>query len=253
MPSPPPKRHGSALHLAGSTTMMARMRRVAEAYMDEQRDTSIVIIDGGGTARGYKALLDRTADISMASAAAGEELHAKLARQQRTLVSTEVSTDAVAVLVHASNPVTNLSLHELGNILSGRIANWRTVGGADAPIHVLVGPAGGGVSHNFRQQALGEDATFTPARTMLGNVPRLRRAAEDPLAITYVAMMQLHDPRLKALSIDNVAPRAQRRAYPLHAPLLLAVADRPPRAATAFIGYAARQWNSDRFAGAGDE
>jgi phosphate transport system substrate-binding protein len=253
MLSTPPKRHGGALHLAGSTTMMARMRRVAEAYMDEQRDTSIVIIDGGGTARGYKALLDRTADICMASAAAGDELRAQLAGQQRTLVSTEVSTDAVAVLVHASNPVTNLSLRQLGNILSGRIANWRAVGGADAPIHVLVGPAGGGVSLNFRQQALGEDATFTPARTVLGSAHRLRRAAEDPLAITYVAMMQLDDPRLKALSIDAVAPRAQLRAYPLHAPLLLAVADRRAGAASAFIGYAARQWNSARFTGADDE
>lgn len=243
-PSRPPVPASQALHLAGSTTMMQRMRHVAEAYMDERRDARIVIIDGGGTARGYKALLDRTVDIAMASGAVPAELAGALAASGRSLHSTVLSTEALVALVHMSNPVARLSMRQLANVFSGRIHNWKALGGPDAAIHVLVGLPGGGVSSSFRQLVLGDDATFTPSRVGLDTAHRLRQAAGDPLAITYAAMQSPDVRSLKMLMIDGLPPDVASPAYPLRVPLMLAIAGARSGATREFIGYAARQWHS---------
>lgn len=238
----------SAVHLAGSTTMLSRMRRVAEAYMGERPAARIVVIDGGGTARGCKALLDRTVDIAMASGGVPDEFANQLAGR-RALRTTIISTDAIVPLVHAANPVADLSLRQLANIFSGRISNWKEAGGADAPIHVLVGPPGGGVTVSFKQLVLGDDATFTPSRVVLETGKRLQLAGGDPHAITYVAMMPLDRLGLKILTVDGLQPDVLASAYPLRAPMMLALAGAPSAAAGHFIAYAERQWNS---AGAGE-
>jgi ABC-type phosphate transport system substrate-binding protein len=84
------------------------MQRAAEAYM-ATRPARIVVNGGCGTARGYKALLDGTTDIAMASGSAPDDLRAAAARN-RPLRATVVSRDAILALVHASIPLATLRL-----------------------------------------------------------------------------------------------------------------------------------------------
>ncbi|MEO7494817.1 MAG: substrate-binding domain-containing protein, partial [Massilia sp.] len=205
------------------------------------------------TARGYKALVDRTVDIAMASGAVPDEVAIQLAGRQRTLYTTLISTDAVVPLVHASNPVSRLSLRQLTNIFSGRIRNWKEAGGADAPIHVLVGPPGGGVTRSFVQLVLGEDATFTPSRSVLDTGKRLRQVAGDPCAITFVAMMPFDQRALKIVTVDGLQANASMPATALRVPMILAVAGAQSGAARDFIAYAGRQWNFASEGGSGRE
>ncbi len=251
--SRPPVPSFQAVHLAGSTTMMARMRIIAEAYMEQQSAARIVIIDGGGTARGYKALLDRTVDLAMASGAPPAELASGLAAAGRSPHSIVMSTEALVTLVHKSNRVERLSMRQLANVFAGRIDNWKAVGGIDAAIHVYVGLPGGGVSSSFRQLVLGEEASFTPTRVGMDTAHRLRYAAADPLAITYAAMRAPDARSMKMLMIDGMAPDAVRPGYPLKVPLMLAIAGAPSLAARNFVDYAARQWQAAVLPGAGHE
>lgn len=228
----------NALQLTGSTTLLPRMRRVAEAFM-ETHAIRVVINDGCGTARGYKALLDGTTDIAMASGTVPDELAAAAVARGVAFRATVVTQDAILPLVHASNPLATLSLLQLRNVFTGRIANWRYLGGADAPIEVLVGPPTGGVSSSWRKRILGDDDTFTPLARVLGTDDRLARMAARPFAITYVPHVAVPARHVKAVRVDGIAADAAPLDYPLRAPLMLVTLGAPALAAVRFIAYAA--------------
>jgi phosphate transport system substrate-binding protein len=227
-----------ALQLTGTTTLLPRMQRVAEAYM-ETHAVRVVIDDGCGTARGYKALLDGTTDIAMASGTVPDDLAAAATARGVAFRTTVVTQDAILALVHAANPLATLTLLQLRNIFTGRVANWRALGGQDAPIEVLVGPPTGGVSSSWRRRLLGDDDTFTPLARVLGTNDRLARMAARPFAVTYLPHMALPTHRVKAVRVDGIAADLAPLAYPLHAPMMLVTLGAPALAAHRFIAYAA--------------
>lgn len=221
------------LQLTGSTTLLPRMQRAAEMYMDLQAGR-IVINGGCGTARGYKALLDGTTDIAMASGVAPDDVNAAAAARGLPLRATVVTEDAILPVVHAANPIIKLSLLQLNNIYTGRIVNWRQVGGPDAAIEVLLGPPSGGVSNSWRRSVLAGADTFTPRAQVMAMEARLARVAAQPHAIAYVSNTALPARRVKALRVDGSA------AGPLRAPMMLVTLGAPAPGAAAFIGWAAR-------------
>ena len=234
----PPHSPSPALQLTGSTTLLPRMQRVAEAYMDTHA-VRIVVNGGCGTARGYKALLDGTTDIAMASGTAPDELAAAADARGLPFRATVVRRDAIVPVVHASNPVDALTLRQLRNVFTGRIADWHLLGGPRAPIEVLVGPPTGGVSTSWRRRVLGVDDTYTPLARVLGADDRLARLAARPFAITYAPHMAL--PRgLKVLRIADTAPGDK-----VYAPLMLVTLGPWTLPAARFIAYAAAMGAND--------
>jgi phosphate transport system substrate-binding protein len=228
--------HSPALQLTGSTTLLPRMQRIAEAYM-ETHAVRIVVNGGCGTARGYKALLDGTTDIAMASGTAPDELAAAADARGLPFRATVVRRDAIVPVVHAANPVAALSLQQLRNVFTGRIADWARLGGPRAPIEVLVGPPTGGVSTSWRQRLLGVDDTYTPLARVLGTDERLARMAAHPFAITYAPHVAL--PRqLKVLRIAD-------HGAPVYAPLMLVTLGPWTLPAARFIAYAAAAGAND--------
>lgn len=224
------------LQLTGSTTLLARMQQAAEIYMGGHA-ARIVVNGGCGTARGYKALLDGTTDIAMASGAPADDITAALQARRLALQATVVAEDAIVPVTHPSNPVSRLSLQQLGHIYTGRIVNWRQVGGHDAAIDVLLGPPAGGLSISWRRAILGLSDTFTPQAQVMAMTTRLARVAVHPHAIAYVADMALPAHRVKALWIDGIA--AGRLRAPMTLVTLEGAASSAAAAAT-FIAWTAK-------------
>lgn len=228
-----------SVHLRGSTTLLPLMQRLAEAYMHEHPAASIVI-SAGGTGRGYKSLLDGTADIAMASGAVPDDVADELARNDVKLKSTTLGYGAIVVAVHPSNPVANLNMRQLRYIFTGRLHNWQDVGGWNAPIKVLIGPPSGGVTDTWKQLILGEDDTYTPSGMVMSNAERIEQIAKEPLAITFLTLGTEHNPHLKILTVDGLSASAsavRSGHYPLRAPLMLVTTQTPTAAAKAFIQY----------------
>ena len=229
-----------ALQLTGSTTLLPRMQRAAESYMRMRMypHAARIVINGGcGTARGYKALLDGTTDIAMASGAVPADLAAAAAARGLAFRAAIVSQDAILALVHEANPLDGLTLLQLRNIFTGRIVNWRSLGGPDAAIDVLVGPASGGVSASWRKTLLGDGDTCTPLARVLGMDERLARLVNRPHAITYMAQMALPLRGLKVLRVGGMAAAPAPSAYPLYAPMSLVTLGMPGPAAARFIAH----------------
>ena len=124
-----------AQRIKGSDTVLPIAQQTAERFMT-LNPSARVTVTGGGTGVGISALLDQTTDIAMASRAIkfSEKMKAKAAGED--LAEVPIAYDALAVVVHPSNPVTQLTRQQLEDIFRGKITNWQQVGGDDRKIVV---------------------------------------------------------------------------------------------------------------------
>ncbi|MES2402268.1 MAG: substrate-binding domain-containing protein [Pseudomonadota bacterium] len=233
--TPPPR----TVHIRGSIAFASTVQDLAEQYM-KSNPASSVVVSGGGTSRGFLTLLDNTADLAIVSGAPSEDTVDEIARSGVKLVNVPFRRVAMAPAVHFTNPVSDLSTIQLREIFSGRINNWKAVGGKDAPINVYIGPPGDGITNTWSDQVLGDADTYTPRARNAELQQRIAGVAADPLAITYLATDSLKDRALKILSVDKIvagADSVRSGRYKLLAPLMFVTREKPTAEAQKFLQY----------------
>ena len=120
----------------GSDTLVNLALAWAEAYMQVHPDIRISVT-GGGSGTGIAALINGTVQLANASREMkGEEIKAAKANGIDP-VELVVARDAIAVVVNPENPVQGLTMQQISDIYTGKITNWRQVGGLDGPIVLL--------------------------------------------------------------------------------------------------------------------
>ncbi|WP_243312098.1 phosphate ABC transporter substrate-binding protein [Fundidesulfovibrio agrisoli] len=227
-----------SVHVAGSNTLRLFTQLAAEQYMRENPGT-IVTVSGGGTARGVKALIDGTSEIAMISSEIPEELERKAKSEKVHLKTIPLCNDAVVPVVNPQNPVSALSLEQLKKIYSGKITNWKDVGGSDAPIVVTTHDGVSGTYELWKDKVLGADAAITPQARTMEMQPMLRAVAADRNAIGYVAWSLLSE-SIKALTVEGVAADRENilnGGYPLTRVLAVVVKENPSEASQAFVRF----------------
>src|SRR5512139_2407581 len=120
----------------GSDTIVNLALAWAEAYQKINPDLRISV-SGGGSGTGLAALINGTTDIANASRKIKEE--EKLSAQGNGIepYEIEIARDAIGVIVNPENPVQQLTLQQVSDMYSGKITNWKAVGGEDRPIVLL--------------------------------------------------------------------------------------------------------------------
>ena len=125
-----------AIQNKGSDTLVNLALAWAEKYREVEPSVSIAVT-GGGSGTGIAALINGTVDIANASRAMKDkEIEAAQANGFDPVEFT-VAIDALAVVVHPDNPVSQLTIDQLADIFTGRITNWQEVGGNNAPIVIF--------------------------------------------------------------------------------------------------------------------
>ncbi|WP_243438652.1 phosphate ABC transporter substrate-binding protein [Fundidesulfovibrio soli] len=227
-----------SVHVAGSNTLRLFTQLSAEQYMRENPGT-IVTVAGGGTARGVKALIDGTAEVALISSEIPEELERKAKAEKIHLKTIPLSSDAVVPVVNPQNPVSALTMDQLKKIYSGKITNWKDVGGDNAPIVVTTHDGVSGTYELWKDKVLGTDAAITPQAKTLEMQPMLRAVAADRNAIGYVAWSLLND-NVKALTVDGFAADREtilNGGYPLMRVLAVVVRENPSEGTQAFVRF----------------
>ena len=227
------------VHIRGSITFETIVQSLAEQYM-RNHPSSTVVVSGGGTSRGYLTLLDKTADLAMVSGAPSEDVLDEIARSGMKLVNVPFRRVAMAPAVHFSNPVNDLSTIELREIFTGRISNWKAVGGKNAPINIYIGPPGDGITNTWGEKVLGDSETFTPRAVNAELEQRIARVGSDPFGITYLATESLKNQALKVLSVDKVmagADSVRSGQYTLLAPLMFVTREKPSPEVQKFLQF----------------
>ena len=135
-----------------------------------------------------------------------------------------IGYDVMGVFVHPSNAVRDLSMAQLRGIFSGRVTNWKEVGGADAPITVYSELLTGGRAtvRAFREMVLGQEP-YGKMVELDDAVDCIVDVAKDPTGIT-ASSLSFGTPEVKTVLVEGAAPEkaaVQSGAYALKRPLTL--------------------------------
>ena len=179
-----------ALQNKGSDTMVNLALAWAEAYRVVKPDVAIAVT-GGGSGTGIAGLVNGTVDMANASRAMKES---ELEEARKNGVNPQeyiVAVDALAVIVNKNNPVSQLTLDQLADIFTGRIANWQDVGGVDAPIILVSRETNSGTHVYFLEEVVrkgdaeNEDIFAPQTLLMPSSVGITSEVQRNPNAIGY--------------------------------------------------------------------
>jgi len=221
----------SEVILAGSTSVQPFADYLAEKYREVKPDATVTV-QGGGSSAGIKAVREGAAMIGMSSRALKED-------ELKELTPIIIAHDGIALIVHNSNPVGNLTLEQIQGIFSGKIADWSEVGGAKGAIRPVTREAGSGTRTAFTELVMKETQIANTAVVQNSNGAVREVISKDQQGIGYISM-GLVDPSVKAVSIDGVAATEEdvvAGKYKLVRPFLFVTKGPAQGAAKEFIDF----------------
>ncbi len=160
-----------SLQIKGSDTMVNLVQGWAEAFMEKNPD-DFIAVTGGGSGTGIAALINGTCEVAMSSREIKEKEIALAEKKGVHPKKISVALDGLAVVVHKDNPVSNLTIDQLADIFTGRVTNWKEVGGNDMQIVLLSREVNSGTHVYFKEHVLrkGDAASkeeFSPEALLL--------------------------------------------------------------------------------------
>lgn len=232
------------LRIAGSSTMAPLVAAIAQRFHASHPKVEIQV-ESGGSGRGLADARAGKVDIGMVSRALGDA--------DRDLYSLPIGRDGVAVVVHGSNPVRALSPRQVADIYTGKIHNWKQVGGRDAPIVVIKSEEKRSSSELFTHYFQLHYADLKSQMVAGDNAERIGLMLKHPNAILYMSVGEAERNAqkgvpLKLLPVEGIAAtsRAIRSGdYPIARALTLVTRGTPSGLVKRFIEFAASAQVSD--------
>lgn len=182
-----------SIQIKGSDTMVNLGQAWAEAFM-KIHPKAFVAVTGGGSGTGIASLLNGTCDIAETSRQIKEKEKTEAQSRGIDPVEFTVALDGLAVAVSPENPINQLTIDELADIFTGKIKNWKEVGGANLPIVILSREVNSGTHVYFKEHVLrhgdekrpeefDESALLMPSSQAIAD-----EIAQNPNAIGYYGM-----------------------------------------------------------------
>jgi len=241
----------NTIQVKGSDTMVNLGQSWAEKYMEENPG-EFVAVTGGGSGTGFSSLVSGTCDCAMSSRNIKNKEIVLANKRGVNPHEIVVALDGLAVVVNPENPVDRLTMDQLAGIFSGKLSNWKEVGGADERIVVLSREVNSGTHVYFKEHVLRKNdkkskEEFSPGALMLSSSQAIAdEVAGNSAAIGYYGMGYISD-KHKPVSIAKdtespyVAPTIENvidGAYPISRPLLMYTNGPPQGLIKKFLDFA---------------
>jgi len=241
---------GQSIENKGSDTLVNLALAWAEAYAKVKPNVRISVT-GGGSGTGIAALLNGTVDIANASRSLSEEEKAAAKAEGFEANQITVAMDAIAVIVNPSNPVSDLTIQQLSDIYTGRITNWKQVGGEDRPIVLLSRESNSGTYVYFLENVVRQgraDSTdlFSPNALLMPSSEGIsNEIRQNPNAIGYDGLGYV-TPDLKVIRVaakpggEYVMPTADtvvQGKYPIARGLYMVTRGQPTGAVADYLQW----------------
>jgi phosphate transport system substrate-binding protein len=192
---------GNNITVKGSDTMVILGQKWAEVYMQKNSDTTVQVT-GGGSGTGIAALLNGTTDICNASRPMKPTEVADFVKKFRSRPHEyRTCMDGLSVYVNEGCPLTQLSFPQLEGIFTGKITNWKQVGGPDAPISLYGRENSSGTYEFFKEHVLNKKDFAATTKTMPGTAAVIEAVAKDPNGIGYGGIA--YGKGIKALAVSK--------------------------------------------------
>ncbi|MDO9540663.1 MAG: phosphate ABC transporter substrate-binding protein [Methanocalculus sp.] len=185
------------ISVTGSTTVLPIAQLAADTYMDKNKYDEI-LVSGGGSSVGIKAVGEGTADVGMAS----RDIKTSEKEQYPTLVEHIIAVDGIALIVNPANPVTSLTLDQIKAIYKSEITNWKDLGGNDRIIVVVGRDSASGTREFFYEEVMKKEEFTRTQQELNSNGAVKQTIAQTPDAIGYVGLGYI-DTTVKAITINK--------------------------------------------------
>jgi phosphate transport system substrate-binding protein len=216
----------TTIKIKGSDTVLPLSQKEAEKFMKANSGSSVTVI-GGGSGVGIAALLDGTTDIAQSSRKIKMSEKLKLQEAGTAYKETIIAYDALAVVVNPNNKVSKLTREQLEGIYTGKIKNWKEVGGDDLAIVVYSRESSSGTFEFFKEHVLNNKSYAASCLMMPATGAIIQSVSQTKGAIGYVGLAYI-DKDVKAISVSYdkgktyVVPsmaNAKNKSYPVVRPL----------------------------------
>ena len=203
----------------GSTSMKSVIGALGESFQNANSGVTFTY-NPTGSGSGIQAVSEGRCDIGLASRGLKDD------EKSSGLTETVLAYDGIAVVVSPENPVSDLTLPQIADIYTGKITNWKDVGGNDAEIVLIGREAGSGTRDGFESITGTEEACqYRQELTSTGDV--IATVSQNPNAIGYASLSAVKD-TVKALSVGGVAPSedtVKDGSYVIQRPFVLVTKD----------------------------
>jgi len=227
----------------GSDTMVILGSKWAEIYMQANAGRTIAVT-GGGSGTGIAALINGTTDIAESSRPMADAERAEIQKATGAPVEEHVvARDGVTVYVHTSNPVKSITMEQLADVYTGKITNWKELGGPDRPITLYGRENSSGTYVFFKEHVLGGKDYAPATQTLPGTAAVVNAVTRDENGIGYGGIAYGEGVRHLSVAKAGAPPVEPSEAtildgsYPLSRPLYWYLTKRAPASARAFLQW----------------
>ncbi|GIP44271.1 phosphate-binding protein [Paenibacillus sp. J45TS6] len=231
------KLSGSILAV-GSSALQPLVDQAGQDFMAVEGNEEITVqVQGGGSGTGLTQVADKQADIGNSDVFAEEKLDAE---QAKNLVDHQVAVVGMSVVANKNVGVDDLTQQQLVDIFTGKITNWKEVGGADQKIVIVNRPASSGTRATFEKYALGQSAPELQGSIQEDSSGTVKKIiTETPGAIGYLALSYLDDSiaAIKYNGVEATVENIQTGEYAVWAYEHMYTNGEPNEVVKAFLDY----------------
>lgn len=233
-----------AIGIKGSDTMLPLSQKAAENFMKNHSETNITVT-GGGSGVGISALLEGTTDLAQSSRKIKFDEEQKLEDAGKHALEAIVAYDALAIVIHPSNTVNQLTREQLEGIFTGAITNWKELGGEDLAIVPYSRETSSGTYEFFKESVLANKNYVNGIMSMPATGAIIQSVSQTKGAIAYVGLAYVV-PSVQAVEVSYdgggtfVEPsveNAKKQTYPIVRPLYYYYEQASSETVKPFIDY----------------
>lgn len=232
------------LKIKGSDTCLPLIQEESAQYMKKD-NTTVLTVTGGGSGVGISSLLSGTTDVAMASRKMKMDEKLKMSEAGKAFVEKQFAKDALAVVVNPNNKVSQLTREQLEGIFTGKINNWKELGGEDLAIVVYSRETSSGTYEFFKEHVMNNKNFFSGALLMPATGAIVQSVGQTRGAIGYVGLAYV-EKEVKALAVsydkgkNYITPSiesATAGTYPITRPLFLYFLKKDEGSVNSFLNY----------------
>lgn len=212
--------------IKGSDTVLPLTQKEAEVFMNKNAGSSIMVT-GGGSGVGISALLSGTTHIAQSSRPLKMDEKTKLADQGKAYTEKIIAYDALSIIVNPANKISKLTREQLEGIFTGKLTNWKQLGGDDMKIIVYSRESSSGTFEFVKEKVMKRKNFTASALLMPATGAIVQSVGQTKGAIGYVGLAYL-EKSVKALDVSfdggksyfsPTLENAKSKKYPIVRPL----------------------------------
>jgi len=200
------------LRVNGSTTVQKNVMEPCKTIVTGETGVSLVVV-GSGSVQGLVDLIDGKCDAAMLSDSLEDAKKAATKLKKDIVFPPDlqahvVSKDLLQAIIHASNPVTKLSKDQIKGLTTGKIANWKEVGGQDNPVIVIAAPPSSGTRGVVQKLLMGGEPYATDAIIAEASKKEVENVASmaESFAVVSAGVANLPEYKGKIKLVEMVPP-----------------------------------------------